>query len=380
MAAQLLAEAAAEGRAAGDRFATVFLLAELALHQFVQGQLRRAYATCQEALGIADEHSQEVGRQLPVVSYVYPALSGVLREWNDLPGAVRYARAGVEFCPKWGQVEALADNQIALALALLALRDTDGALSVISEGKQASASLSSWYMELMEQVEIRIQLALGNQAAAERWMRQKGLQAGAEPDFDSAPAYRLLARTLMLQRRWAEALGLLDRLLQLQEAAEAGGSVIEGLVLKSVVLQAMEETDQAVSCLGEALALAEPEGYVRTFVDEGASVAGLLRQAAAQGIAPGYSAKLLAVFELGVVDDRTGPAFGVVSPPLVEPLSARELEVLHLVAAGLSNREIAERLVVATGTVKKHLNNIFGKLGVNSRTQAMARARELNLL
>jgi LuxR family maltose regulon positive regulatory protein len=379
-AGQVLAEAAAEGRAAGDRFATVFLLAELALHQFVQGRLRRAYATCQEALGIAEKHRQEVGRQLPVVSYVYPALSGILREWNDLPGAVHYARAGVEFCPQWGQVEALADNQIALALALLAQRDTDAALDVIAAGKQASTSLSSWYMEIMEQVEVRIQLTLGNQAAAERWVREHGLRADAEPDFESAPAYGLLARTLMLQHRWTEALLLLDRLLQVYEAVGAGGSVIEGLVLKSVVLQALGEAERALCCLGEALGRAEPEGHVRTFVDEGAPMAGLLQQAAAQGIAPGYSDKLLAAFELETVDERPGPAFGAVSPPLVEPLSARELEVLHLVAAGLSNREIAERLVVAIGTVKKHLNNMYGKLGVNSRTQAMARARDLDLL
>jgi LuxR family maltose regulon positive regulatory protein len=395
---QVLAEALAESRAARDRFATVVLLGQVGLNQIAKGQLRGAYATCQDALRIAEEHLQQVGRQLPAVTYVYPALSSVLREWNDLQSAVHYARAGIEFSQQWrhaedleddrtalamalhalGGAEDLEDNRIALALALLSLGDTDGALKVIAAGKEGSADLSSWYVELIEQCEVRIQLALGNQAAVERWTRKRGLRADAEPSLESMRAYVLLARTLIMQRRWAEALSLLDRLLPLQEASGAGRFVVEALVLKSVVLQALEEKDQALSSLGQALALAEPEGYVRTFVDEGEAMRDLLRLALAQGVASAYTAKLLAAF-LGPAVPLE-PSVRPATPGLVEPLSEQELRVLQLVASGMSNRETAQELYVTVGTVKKHLNNVFGKLGVKSRTQAVARARELNLL
>jgi LuxR family maltose regulon positive regulatory protein len=397
-AEQVLAEALAGSRMARDRFATVFLLGQRGLNQITKGQLRRAYATCQEALRIAEEHLQQVGRQLPAVTYVYPALSSVLGEWNDLQGAVHYARAGIEFSQQWrhaedleddrtalalaphalGGAEDLEDNRIALTFALLPLGDADGALRVIASAEEDSPSLSSWYVELIEQCEVRIQLALRNQPAVERWARKAGLRADAEPNPPSMRAYGLVARMLMMQRRWAEALLLLDRLLPLQEASGAGRFVVEALVLKSVVLQALGEKDRALSSLKQALDLAEPEGYIRTFVDEGEAMHDLLRLALAQGVAPAYTARLLAAF--------LGPAAPLPSglqpptPGLVEPLSEQELRVLQLVASGMSNRETAQELYVTVGTVKKHLNNIFGKLGVNSRTQAVARARELNLL
>jgi LuxR family maltose regulon positive regulatory protein len=391
---QVLAGALAESQAARDRFATVFLLGEIGLDQIMKGQLRLAYATCQDALRIAQEHLQQVGRQLPAVTYVYPALSSVLREWNDLQGAVHYARAGIEFSRQWrhaeeleedrtalavalhalGGAEDLEDNRIALAFALLPLGDEDGALRVIAAAKEDSPGLSSWYVELIEQCEVRIQLALGNKSAVERWAGKTGLRADAEPNPASMQTYGLLARMLMMQRRWAEALLLLERLLPLQEAAGAGRFVIEALVLRSVVLQSLGEKDQALSSLKQALALAEPEGYIRTFVDEGEAMRDLLRLALAQGVAPAYTTRLLAAF--------SGPGVPLQPPPpgLVEPLSEQELRVLRLVASGMSNRETAEELYVTVGTVKKHLNNIFGKLGVKSRTQAVARARELDLL
>ena len=140
--------------------------------------------------------------------------------------------------------------------------------------------------------------------------------------------------------------------------------------------------EQALITLESALSLAEPEGYVRTFIDEGEPMAKLLRLAASRGIAKKYVRKLLASFHLGSESQsKASPAEGVVAPSsLVEPLGKRELEVLQLIVAGMSNSEIAEKLIIGEGTVKTHINNIYGKLDVQSRTQAIARARELKLL
>jgi LuxR family maltose regulon positive regulatory protein len=216
--------------------------------------------------------------------------------------------------------------------------------------------------------------------------------------------YLLWARLLIAQNQPKQALRLLVRLRE--AAAEGGrtGCVIEMLALEALAQQACGDTDQALTTLEQALALAEPMGYVRTFVDEGAPMAELLHQAASRGIAPDYAAKLLAAYEIVTTDDgrRTEPspssrlhcaqAQVVVGRPVsprseaerdssvVEPLSRREREVLQLITAGLTNREIAQELTVATSTVKTHLKNIYAKLGVRNRTQAAAHARELNLL
>ena len=149
--------------------------------------------------------------------------------------------------------------------------------------------------------------------------------------------------------------------------------MIEILVLQALAHEAQGDTSSALVPLERALALAEPEGYLRIFVDEGPPMADLLEEAAKQGTTPSYVRQLWAAF--GKAEGR-----GSGAQPLIEPLSQRELEVLELVAQGLSNREISERLFVALNTVKGHNRRIFGKLGVQRRTKAVARARELGLL
>jgi LuxR family maltose regulon positive regulatory protein len=151
------------------------------------------------------------------------------------------------------------------------------------------------------------------------------------------------------------------------------------MILQAVALRAHGDRDRALQVLGEALGLAEPGGFIRSFVDEGAPMAELLAEAAAQGIMPDYTHKLLAAFEAEKQksEHRSSPS---PAQALIEPLSERELEILRLIAQGLSNHEISQRLFLALSTIKGHNRLIFNKLQVQRRTEAVARARELGLL
>jgi LuxR family maltose regulon positive regulatory protein len=180
------------------------------------------------------------------------------------------------------------------------------------------------------------------------------------------------------------ALGLLARLLQAAEEGGRVGSVIEILVLQAIAYHAQGDIPAALLPLQHALALAEPEGYVRMFLDEGPGMMQLLREASRREIIPrqglpAYPEKLLAAFE---AEKRKSADKSPLPPtqPLIEPLSQRELKILQLIAQGLSNREIGGRLFLALDTVKGHNRKIFNKLQVQSRTEAIARARELGLL
>jgi len=219
----------------------------------------------------------------------------------------------------------------------------------------------------------RFWLSQGNLEAAGRWAEQIGLLKEARPYYARRASHTALVRVLIAQGELDKALAALEQFVPQAEAAGRFGHLIELLTLKALAFQAQGNISEALAALERALSLAQPEGYVRAFLDEGAPMVELLRRAGSQGIAPHYVSRLLS-------------AWGSLHPssfnlqPLIEPLSERELEILRLLAAGKSNQEIADELVLATGTVKKHLNNIFGKLSVESRTQCVARARELNLL
>jgi LuxR family maltose regulon positive regulatory protein len=201
-----------------------------------------------------------------------------------------------------------------------------------------------------------------------------------------------LVRLLIARHEFDAAMDVLTPLLQGVEAVGWTGVFIELLALQALVLHGQGRTPEALAAFRRTLSLAEPEGYVRVFVDEGAPMAELLELAARNGIAVDYVRELLAAFDRErsrsqVSGFRLGAGVTVDLKPetlqpetLFEPLSARELEVLHLIADGLSNREIAGRLTIAVGTAKRHVSNIYAKLDAHSRVQAVARAQELGLL
>ena len=217
----------------------------------------------------------------------------------------------------------------------------------------------------------------------------RGLNASDPPDYPREREHLLLARLLLAQSDAEQALRLLDRLQAAAAAQQRTGSLIE---LGALRARALAAGDDQAAALAESLTLARPEGYVRVFADEGPPLTALLDQLIAgrrrgaalpPGIPVEYLGRLRAAFQLGDIR-AASPSSKLTAPVemagLAEPLSDRELEVLRLLAAGMANKQIANELVVALETAKKHVSHILGKLGAANRTQAVARARELGLL
>lgn len=193
------------------------------------------------------------------------------------------------------------------------------------------------------------------------------------------------ARVLLAQRNPSAALTLLESFRQQMEVKNWQDERLKTIVLQAVAFHLSGDNNKALECLGEALTLAEPNGFIRLFLDEGAPMAEILSIAASHGIQRDYVTKLLTAFESETTENQShssipGSRSSFLESSLVEPLSPRELEILRLLAKGLSNQQICQRLYLALDTVKGHNRKIFDKLDVNSRSEAIARAHELNLL
>jgi LuxR family maltose regulon positive regulatory protein len=238
--------------------------------------------------------------------------------------------------------------------------------------------LISMLLDLIATSQVWLWLMQGNLEAARdvALERQWDLDADITLFQDRGPGLLARVRVLIAQAHYARALGVLERLLAAANASGRAGWVIEILALQALVLQAQKDESAAVGALESALKLAEPEGYVRTFVDEGQSMAALLRKAHSRGIARDYTEDLLAAFGTPDTQRRDQPTLTATQ----EPITARELQVLRLLADGASNAELARALIVEQSTVKTHLLHLYGKLDVHNRTQAVARARALLLL
>lgn len=368
---EALAEGAAIGRALGGSYIAVMALSNQGAVLLSLGRLRRAAQAFRDALELTEEYAERAGRRLAVSGYAHTYLAALLLEWNELDAALSHAQEGIALCRQWGEPQLLTGGYMRLAEVLQATGDRAGALEAIAHAKQAAGSLSPWYFARVAPLEALISLRQGDVDAASRWVAAQK----ARPDAALEGANRWIlclteARVHVARGCAAEALAVLTR-LQAEEVDLVGQFLlISVLVVQALALQAQRQMEQALATLGQALALAEPEGYMRIFLDEGPPMAALLRSAVARGVALDYASRLVAAF-----GEET-----IAEPVLLEPFTERELEVLRLLAAGLSNRAAAEQLFLAVGTVKKYTNNIYGKLGVGSRTQAVARARELGLI
>jgi LuxR family maltose regulon positive regulatory protein len=378
-AAQASAEIIALSQPAGEDQVAAEALCIQSGTQILQGRLHDAAASCREAMRLSDEYFQRSRRSLHVTSLAYARLALVRLEWDDVDAATRYAKEGVRLAEKWGTADMLLVSYREVAHTLQASGDAEGALDAVRQGMRVARGMSLWVRADMAAERAKLWLTQGDLPAALQWAAESGLTTRDQIPFHREKEYRIFAQTLIAQGHAAQALSLLAPLAELLETLEANHSLIAARVLQALAFQEHGESAQALSSLEHALSLAEPEGYVRTFVDEGEPMARLLRRALAQGIAPSYVSKLLAAFVESV--QLAPPASqAVVDQPLVDPLTERELEVLRLIAAGLSNREIARELVVAVSTVKTHINHIYGKLDAKSRIQAVAKAQVLDLL
>jgi LuxR family maltose regulon positive regulatory protein len=361
------------GLASGNVNVAIGGLSSLGNLLLVRGQLHQAFETYHEAIKLATHPS---GQLMAVAGTAYTGLSLVSYEWNDLEAAHRYAQESVELCHKLGNAQSLATGYVVLAQALRARGDLEGAREALHEAEMLTQA-ADWSLLVSGWVEayrVSLCLAEGNLHAAAAW-----LQAN-QPDTSGGIPYlrsilnRAYVRVLISEKKFDSAFSLLEQLFPPAESTGQTGTIIELLVLQALAFQANEQPSKALQVLERTFSLAQPEGYVRVFLDEGEPMAELLRRAGSQGVAPNYVSKLLS--EFGRAESNTTPA----KQPLLEPLSERELEVLSLIAEGLSNQAIALRFVVSVGTVKAHTANIYRKLNVTSRTQALARARELKLM
>jgi LuxR family maltose regulon positive regulatory protein len=371
------ADASELSEAAGDFHTAFVAVAYQVIAARRRGHLHQAAKIHRHALQLATERGVE---RMPILAGLHIAIAELLYEWNELDTAHFHAGEAAELSRRGGLWRLLALSHAPLALILWAQGDQAAALETMRQGDELARQhrLPPGYMLWVTGWQVRLWLAQGNVAAAASWAQASGLSVNDELDHLREPVHIALARALIAQSELDKALPFLARLEQTAQDAGRLQTVIEILALQVIALQMRGDRAEALNTLERALSLAEPEGFIRVFVDEGEPMRVLLKRMKDEGgrLKP-YVVKLLATFE---VTREPHPSTLLPQPLLVEPLSERELEVLHLLAQGASNQEIADQLVIAVTTVKKHVGNIYSKLDVATRTQAIARARELNLV
>jgi LuxR family maltose regulon positive regulatory protein len=401
----------AQARHIGEASSSPFLAIAAASSQVAvaraQGQLRKAVAICREALRTIVEPAERAGWPLTAGESIYGFLGSILLEWNDIGAAEQSLARALRQIELSGIPGVLLEWQARL-------RRAQGNVASVLETVERAEKYHPAFAPVFAAVRAWLWLVQAEDDPsyldeALRWARdyaheladegrtQPRILFGVPYDAERLILVRILIAQHRMLRGAAQAghppdthdlrnlLQFLDRQIRITEAAGWTGTSIELLILQALARQEQAlghrgDASQALTSLERALTLAERAGYFRIFVDEGAPMGRLLEQAAASGIAPSYAHRLLAAL------DATEPGKAGEGPPvphphrLVEPLSRRELEVLHLLATELSGPEIAQNLVISVTTFRSHTRSIYGKLDVHSRYEAIARARELGLL
>jgi LuxR family maltose regulon positive regulatory protein len=297
-------------------------------------------------------------------------------EWDKLDEAEKYLSQGLERAELGGDIRALIAGYLIAGRLKLANHEIDAASGYLEKARPhvASAKFAHWISQF-ERLQLELWLAQDRLRAAVNWSDKMLADVAFTERPESEIAQLAIARVLIARGdkpAIERSLSLLERLMQTAEDESRAGIMIEGLALRSIAYWQQGQRAESLIHLERALRLAEPEDYIRLFVDMGLPMARLLQEAHTRDVMQDYVVELLGAF---AIDFELSP-----QQVLPEPLTPREQDVLQLMVAGLTNPEIAEELVIAAGTVKKHAANIYSKLGVSNRTEAAKKARELDLL
>ncbi len=387
--------------ASGNLDMAVIASTNLAQLHIERARLFRAAEIYRQALRLTVAQAEQ-GQLSPVAGRAQVGLGEVLYEWNELAEATTVLEQALATGQQGRDVGTVMACYLALARLKGAQNEFEAAFELIraAEAFKEGNNLPSWQVRLTD-CRIRLWLNQGDVGTAARWLSRAQLVPD-DHTFDDSAGYpvdlRRLASLTQARLGIAQALaGGADQAGQIDEALSTlidmqqtlqnrgkTGRLLEVLLLQALAYRALDNFSRSAAILRAALALAEPAGYVRLFLDFGPALAQLLRRAISREAVASHGAyvdRLLIAFEAETASGRAASQPPSFTPqPLVEPLSERELEILSLIAAGMSNQQIADELIISVGTVKWHLNNIYGKLGVRRRTQAVAHARALKLL
>ena len=348
-------------------------LADMALSL---GQLHEAANYWDESLGVIGRRELWGYLPLPLTGWVYIRRAELQYEWNGLEKAADLVDRGLKRAELGGAVEALVVGHLVRARLLLARGTAEPAKTSLDQAQPylKEVRFQNWRGRF-DRLQVEVWLAQNHLRTAVNWSDAIFQDEALVDQPYNELTYLAAARVLIVKGDNPALQKALDLLRRLTKTAEAEGRTavqIEALVFQALAYQKRGDEPRAMTAFEHALRLAEPEGYLRLFVDLGQEMARLLQTARARRVIPDYVAQLLEAFSEDwlMVEEQ----------PLPEPLTEREFEILRLVSAGLTNREIAQQLVISAETVKKHAGNIYSKLGVSSRTEAAARARELDLI
>jgi LuxR family maltose regulon positive regulatory protein len=299
-------------------------------------------------------------------------------EWDDLEGALDHARHAVALARRWGQADALHFAYTHLGNALFAAGEVEAAFDVLQQAWQIAKRTSAWFEDITISQEVEWHLARGDLGAALHRLRLAHIVIDGTPGPNLSSLSPICSAQIFLARKeYPRALTAISSLLADLETRKVVHFQVGALALQAKTFHKLGQEADASASLKRALVLAAPEGYMRSFLMAGDGLISMLHEARSAGIEPDYVDRLLAFAGQG---DRAKPIRAGGGDKLIQPLSARELEVLNLLALGQADKQIAGSLFISRETVHKHLKNIYGKLGVHRRTEAIVRARELGLL
>ena len=391
-ASHILNETIQMGTTVGAIINTVAASCVMARLYANQGRLHKAYNLYQTtAQLIPDEDDQHLGAR----SLLEIGIAGLLYEWNDLDAALVHMNEGLRLISSWDKADDLILAYITLAQIYLTQANNREATEVVEKAFHLvqTRGVFSEARHAVECVRVRLWLSQGDLRAANRWVASQNERFSSDDisKFENELIYFSIARVKIATNKPNQAIGLL---LHLEENAQSGGRngrLIEIMLLKALAMQRMGDTEQAMHVITKSLTLAEPEDYLRIFLDEGQPMRMLLTQwlehfssnplrEYATHMLSNFDAEQQTFMATQKKDYSTGGLSVNAGQVLVEPLSQRELEVLQLIALGKTNQEIAQHLVVARGTIKAHAASIYRKLDVTNRTEAVARARTLGIL
>jgi len=379
-AQQAFLEAMKISKAAGNVYYHIFAGSCLASIIFKRGKLKETKDISRQLLSLAIENGIE---HTGIAGSLYTNLGMIFCEWNDMAEGIRLLNKGIELSELGRDPVILATCQIGLLRALMYRMDFAGALKLMDDINERAGNFTPppWITNTISALNVFFWLGSGNLNTALQWAQERGLSIDDKLDGQREVEYIALAHILITQNKMDEAERLLERLIKNAKAGDRVYMMIEMRLMRALIFKAKQDTAAAMTELKLALSLAEPGGFIMIFVSKGKPVAELLEEILAvkkrdhddnkTGFSLSYAKKIFSVLKAGTPTKIEG---------LMDQISERELEVLHLIAAGLSNREIADKLFISLNTVKTHTKNINSKLNVNSRTKAVAQAKELGIL